>query len=600
MNKFSLLALTFLCCFLSLNLSAQESRFTISNDQDEYIFYHTIQRGETVYSIATMYGLKQDDIFQLNPGSRDGIRAGDKLRIPQPSGAQRTGEHYTFHTIKRGENPFRLTQEYNVSIQDLMDANPGLTPETFYADMVIRIPPTRIESLPTTQVEEVTKYLDYTVQRQETRYSLCRKFNISSAELLKLNPKLEDGVKAGMVIRIPVKTEEVVTSAGAPVATESEVNAVFRKKEPNQIVQTINVALLLPFNAQDLVSAHPDRVKFVEYYEGFLLALDSIKQMGQAVDLITEDLGTGTQYLNYLLQSGRLRDRHLIIGGVENGQVEMLANYAKQNEIKYVVPFSRNDVVLENEQVFQINTPLSYLNDNAAQMAGNLFTGCHVVFVNDNESVSQSSFIHALRKELDQKGITCSEITYLPETFQQMMAGALRPDQMNVIVPTVETPEIVQKIKKPLRYMAESNPTMRITLFGYPQWQTYNTEEFLDDFFALNTFFYSHFYVNNLVPTVKNFYEKFNYWYGKNIQNQYFPRYALLGFDTGIYFLGVVMHLGVNFENDLHRIAYPSLQTGFNFERVNNWSGFINTNVFMVHYRRDYIVERIEMKELLK
>ena len=42
-------------------------------------------------------------------------------------------------------------------------------------------------------------------------YRICRKFDISSVELLRLNPELKNGVKAGMVIKIPLASEEVIT-----------------------------------------------------------------------------------------------------------------------------------------------------------------------------------------------------------------------------------------------------------------------------------------------------------------------------------------------------------------------------------------------------
>ena len=49
---------------------------------------------------------------------------------------------------------------------------------------------------------------------------------------------------------------------------------------------------------------------------------------------------------------------------------------------------------------------------------------------------------------------------------------------------------------------------------------------------------------------------------------------------------------GVNFEEELDNIRYPSIQTGFDFHRVNNWGGFINTQIFIVHYNRDFTVTR--------
>ena len=53
--------------------------------------------------------------------------------------------------------------------------------------------------------------MEYTIQKKETMYRICRKFDISSVELLRLNPELKNGVKAGMVIKIPVASEEVIT-----------------------------------------------------------------------------------------------------------------------------------------------------------------------------------------------------------------------------------------------------------------------------------------------------------------------------------------------------------------------------------------------------
>ena len=46
-------------------------------------------------------------------------------------------------------------------------------------------------------------------------YRICRKFNISSYELIKLNPKLKEGVRAGMTIKIPVQAEENMTTEPA-------------------------------------------------------------------------------------------------------------------------------------------------------------------------------------------------------------------------------------------------------------------------------------------------------------------------------------------------------------------------------------------------
>jgi hypothetical protein len=64
-----------------------------------------------------------------------------------------------------------------------------------------------------------------------------------------------------------------------------------------------------------------------------------------------------------------------------------------------------------------------------------------------------------------------------------------------------------------------------------------------------------------------------------------------------MFFLDAIYHYGLNFEPNLSRINYESLQTGFRFYRVNNWGGFINTNLFIVHYnKKNYRTIRHELK----
>ena len=56
----------------SLGANAQEN---------QSYFLHTIEKGQSLYSIASMYGISQSDIVKLNPGSDDKIYVGRALRI---------------------------------------------------------------------------------------------------------------------------------------------------------------------------------------------------------------------------------------------------------------------------------------------------------------------------------------------------------------------------------------------------------------------------------------------------------------------------------------------------------------------------------------
>lgn len=583
-------------------------------------FSHTIERGQTVYAIATMYGVSTEDIYRLNPDSRNGIKAGDTLLIPQQKAATEKAEsasatqNYTFHTIQKKETLYAVSMRYKVPATEIVKANPGLTAKTFTIGRTIRIPnfidaEENAVSEPSVKTETVVTEEEYKIARRETMYSLCKKFNISSHELIKRNPVLKKGVKAGTIIYVPVtKTEEVVVNdlKHDAILSETEVNALLDKTENIEKLNQIKVALLLPF--KDGQSSHATS-RFVEYYEGMLLAVDSLKNMGASISLSVYDTGTGTAKLNKILKEDALKESNLIIGAVQNDQIAQIAQFAETNQIKYVIPFtSKNDNVLSNSMIFQVNTPHSYLYSKAAQAGCELFAEDNIIIVNINDKDVKKDFITAFKTELKDKNIKYKEINYKGETFSSDILALMDKNKKNVVLPTSSSLDALQLIKTPLRSLAETgieetdsaNPENKnrfvynISMFGYPEWQTYMRDA-LEDFYVLDTYIYTNFYADNLSDRIHNFYNSYKYWYSKTLINT-FPKYGILGFDTGMYFLGAIHKYGINFEKNIDKISYPSLQTGFDFHRVNNWGGFINTNVFVVHYKKDYTVTRDERK----
>lgn len=600
MNKISLYTLALFLSLSSVNVHSQDNQ-----RQKSDIFYHTIESGQTVYAIATMYGVSVDDIYKLNPGSEEGIQSGSTLRIPQKNHLEipssEKADNYLYHTIQPKETLYSLSIKYNVPATRIIAANPGLSTETFTIGKNIRIPSGKVEQQPTTVTEKKTvqSEMEYTVQKKETIYRICRKFNISSVELLRLNPQLKEGMKAGMVIKIPMTSEEIITQ-NLKEPGEYEVNALLSTPKDIQKVNRIQVALMLPFMANETTQSAATS-RFIEYYEGLLLAVDSLKNMGTSVELSVYDTGHGTNKIKEILSNEEaLANTNLIIGAVQSDQIGLVADFAQKHNIKYVIPFtSKNDDVLSNSSVYQVNTPHSYLYSKAAQAGCNLFANDNIILVDIKDKDAKPDFIKAFKSEMKQRNISYKTIPYKGESFAMDIESAMAKDKRNIIVPTTASLDAINKIKAPLRMLTEvraeeEKEPFRISLFGYPEWQTY-TRECLEDFYALNTYIYSNFYADNLSGEVHNFYTKYKNWYSKNLINT-FPKYGILGFDTGMYFLGAINKYGSNFENNLDKIHYKSIQTGFDFHRVNNWGGFINTSLFIVHYKSDYTVTRSEIR----
>lgn len=243
----------FLLSFISVSYLS-----TFAQENQSY-FLHTIEKGQSLYSISSMYGVSKADIIRLNPGCEDKIYAGQAIKIPQNKTAQK-GE--TFHTIQPGETLYRLTTTYKVSAKAICDANPGLSAENFRIGQVIRIPSaaeaidSTVEAVvaapsePTMQPAVKPRCKDmHKVKRRETIFSVSREYGISEQELIAANPELKNGMKKGQFLCIPYPSEKptvTVPKTDANIIPPSDSELFRENKEVPKSISTIKAALLLP------------------------------------------------------------------------------------------------------------------------------------------------------------------------------------------------------------------------------------------------------------------------------------------------------------------------------------------------------------------
>jgi hypothetical protein len=51
-----------------------------------------------------------------------------------------------------------------------------------------------------------------------------------------------------------------------------------------------------------------------------------------------------------------------------------------------------------------------------------------------------------------------------------------------------------------------------------------------------------------------------------------------------MFFLTALDRYGVNFEQQVDNVRVNTLQFPFNFKRLNNWGGFINSGIYLINY----------------
>ena len=118
-----------------------------SGQQDEYV-WHTVQRGDTLSSIARTYGTTWQAIAQANDISNPSqIYAGQRLKVPKSGSSSGSSSGGTAacryrHTVQRGEWVWQIARNYGVSPYAILKANNMSLPQasTIYAGMVLCIP----------------------------------------------------------------------------------------------------------------------------------------------------------------------------------------------------------------------------------------------------------------------------------------------------------------------------------------------------------------------------------------------------------------------------------------------------------------------------
>jgi LysM repeat protein len=466
-----------------------------------------------------MYNVTVDDIYNLNPGSNTGIKAGSQLKIPQNSGS------FFYHTIQPQETLYSVSRRYEMKGEDIFSANPGLSIETFTIGKTIRIPTNKV----TTPMEG-----------PDENYN------------------------------------KIITNALLYPSLKSESIVSFR------------MALLLPFGTNEGTnSQNASNNRMVEYYEGFLMALVDLKKKGISVDLQVYDIGSKTDLLSSVLKLPSMQNLHLIVGGLSEKQIESIAKFSSEKNIPYVIPFSRTDEPFKYHNVYQINTPQEYLYTKTSAAFCSKYRGANIIFYVPNSKGNKKDFVEIMQRDLTAQKIIYQEIG-TTNNLSSEISKALRSDVNNIFIPADDGADTFLKLLASLKAVKDLRPQLAISMAGYPTWQIFSADH-SEDCFRLNVSFFSIFYANPTSPKVKSFHNNYYSWYSRELINT-FPKFGILGYDTGMFFIQLFNTYGTSYETNINQLKYTGIQTDFYFERVNNWGGFINTNIYWVEFTPDLTI----------
>lgn len=158
---------------------------------------HVVKPKETLYSISQKYQLSQRQLIEANPGLQEKLKVGQVLKLPEyetqratPSG---NGDTLESHTVAKGETLYQISRRYGVGVDDLKRLNANLS-ESLKVGQKILIPKKKIAEA----------FLIHKVETQQKTRHLAKDYGISQRELEAYNPSIGSQVYPNQKVRIPL------------------------------------------------------------------------------------------------------------------------------------------------------------------------------------------------------------------------------------------------------------------------------------------------------------------------------------------------------------------------------------------------------------
>jgi len=671
--RLRLFALQFLIFVFTIpqHIIAQEviiKRSTIvENFKGKPYYMHFVKWGETLSQIAKVYNVTIQDISAENPSVEKGLKADMVLRIPQKSVSKSVVEvpnpvsinqqpkpdekpkvqikpvekqtepakhveeqteqakpvekstvqsipavdrDFVIYLVKKRETLYGIAKEFNVSVDDIINANTGL--QKLDEGMEIKIPQKKpVDAKPAANEAAAEKILkqysnpnEILIKPGETLSGISKTYNISIHDLTELNPKLTDGLKAGMTLKLR-KTD--VKTAVKPALKSDEVSVIVPVPalicySADNIKATYNVALLLPFlldDSQDALEAPEqkkasdfDNFNYFQFYAGFMLAADSLRQYGlrARIQVLDGDKLNDTLTIRQTLRKPGMDKMDLIVGPMYANSFAVAARYALKHEIGILNPLSRRENIVDgNPFVLKAQVTSAGIATKLSTFILRQYTNANIISVRNDAKELKSladEFDSQIRSSISGRTFKGSlqGATYSTD----MMAGVskkLKPNTKNIIIFFSNNKSNVPNFVSLLNPLSKSDD---IILIGMDSWDELELEtEFLVNlkYHQLTTS-----YIDYESEAVQQFITRFRNKYGAV---PLASKHAFLGYDLGWYFLTSLMWYGDHYITCLPEQKGKCLQYNFNFSGAGKGDGLQNQDISIVKLQ-DYKIVKVE------
>ncbi|AWH74893.1 hypothetical protein DCS32_12190 [Dokdonia sp. Dokd-P16] len=602
---------------LILPSTATAVRNADSVTQDNLKFKtHKVKRKETLYSISKKYGVSQEVIKRFNKSLySEVLRKGDKLRIPvnysensvtdAVVNVPQTQAAYITHNVIAKETKYGIARKYGITIAELESTNPSLRDGLKIGDE-LKVPKANFAK---STIIDNDEYAFYEVQKGNTLYSLLRIFKLEADELIALNPALDEGLKEGMILKVPKGSPGSGTPTQAVAVNQGNPDVTILEGEKGSLVNQLTdfspkrVAIMLPFGVGRVNAGNTevnenllrdDRILrlSLDLYSGMLMAVQDAKKAGITTIVDTYDTSynrkdgaaTNARKVETIIQSNDFSGVNAVIGPLLGNNIDRASSLLNARKIPVISPMSNkvaggnNIFVSRPEDNLLSKKMLSYLKANGA--------GKNIVVIADKKNSATLSKIKAIFPNLKTVTPRSNDKGYFlyPGDIPAQLSSEL---ENWVIVETNDVP-LISSVTTSLNGQLG---TMKVVMFTTDRGNAYESDEIQHDHLKNLAFHFPSAEREYKYSQAKAFIDSYETMYGVSPSESAIKGYDLM-YDT---------LLRLAYSSDLYAAAATGVETDYVENKFKYSSrakgGFSNNAVYLMKYTDTLELEEVPFIE---
>ena len=568
----------------------QGTAVTKSNDivviRGKSYYLHTVQPGQTLYSICKAYGANIDEVKSLNDKKDNALSLYEVLKVPYTDPFVQQDDKFYYHKVVKGETFYSIARLYKIKPKRLLKFNEGYAQnQPLAVGAVVKLPLAEID-LSVLGEEEIEASVG---KKQEIRPERpVRNESVKKVEEASVTDILQNAL-----MQKNEKTEQETTTV---------IGATDKMEIPDYISEVVmpvdpfvKVALLLPFSAKDypvfvdtLVEKMPVQIsarseQFISFYEGVLLAVDSLKNQGYKVNLKVFDTERSAEKMYTMVDEIDRFHPDLIIGPVYGSVYKALMDDLTNKNIPVIYPLSsRSEEFGVYPDFIQVNPSMKALTVAMSDWLREEAEEANLVCLNLTGNEVSHSDLEDIRLFKEYMHRIGSMNFYDWNTSAVPLDGLrlqLLPDRENIIIlPTTKEAEV----SKILPVLSALTDGYRITVVGFPEWQAFTSVDH-ETYFKLNTKIFTYSYVDNTTEPAKRFalkYRKYFYTEPNNL--------AYKAFDMSLYFIELAAKYRDRTLDALEFYPRNGDFSRFYFQKMEGQAGKENQGFYIVNFGSDY------------